>query len=195
MHTCVFSGHYHTCNFNTPYLIERTDIIKYHSLSLSLSLSADRILCNISFDLSNCTEWKDIAHLSTDPVTYMDAESTITASFDQNTTNGQHHYVFCYKYILELDPRTIDCVQGNTSVSVNCRWPSPGNADLLVLIYNSTNYNDNSFQACATTNISIACEWIFQVWVLQMTWSVVRLCSCSCGVWYVAITVICITQL
>ena len=162
MHTCVFSGHYHTCNFNTPYLIEQSDIIKYHSLSLSLS-PADP--CNIfTFDLSNCTEWKDVAHLSTDPVTYLHAESTITASFDQNTTNGQHHYFFCYKYILELYPRTIDCVHGNTSVSVNFRWPSGGNADLLVLIYNATNYNDNSFQACATTNVSVACEWIFLVW-------------------------------
>jgi len=133
------------------------------SIILSLSLSpADP--CNIfTFDLSNCTEWKDVAHLSTDPVTYLHAESTITASFDQNTTNGQHHYVFCYKYILEVYPRTIDCVHGNTSVSVNFRWPLPaGNADLLVLIYNSTNYDGNSFQACATTNLSIAREWIFK---------------------------------
>ena len=127
--------------------------------SISLSLSADP--CNIwNFDTSNCTKWKDAAHLSTDPVSYESAESRITARFNRNTTHGQHHYVFCYKGRFHLIPRTIDCVHGKTSASVNFSWPFSGYADLLVMIYNGSSYNEKAFQACATTNISIACELI-----------------------------------
>lgn len=112
----------------------------------------------MNFDYSNCTEWEDLAFLSTDPVSYERAESVITAHFDQNTTSDQHYYDFCYKSIDQFHPRTIGCVHGNASVSVNFSWPFNGYADLLVLIYNASSYSEKSLLACATTNISVARE-------------------------------------
>ena len=121
-------------------------------LSFSPSLFTDPCRHPI-FDFSNCTEWKDVANLSTDKVSYEGAESTITASFDDNDTNV--HYMLCYHYSF-MEPRLIDSLIGNTSVSVNFSWPRSGNADLLVRIYNSSSYTEESLLACATTNLSVA---------------------------------------
>ena len=127
-----------------------------NSNSFSPSLCTDPCR-HLIFDISNCTEWKDVANLSTDEVSYEGAESTITASFDDNDTNV--HYMLCYHYVREPLPRLIDSLIGNTSVSVNFSWPRNGNADLLVRIYNSSSYTEESLLACATTNLSIASEF------------------------------------
>ena len=145
------------------YLARATSSPQTHSLSLSLSLSpflSTDPCKHLSYDFSNCTEWKDVAHLSTDKVSYEGAQSTIIASFDDNDTNV--HYMLCYHYLLhELRPRLIDSLTGNTSVSVNFSWPHHGIADLLVRIHNNSSYTEESYLGCATTNLSVAREFMF----------------------------------
>ena len=137
------------------YLVRATSPPQTHSLPLSLS----PFLCTDPCEhfVSNCTEWKDVAHLSTDKVSYEGAQSTIIASFDGNDTNV--HYMLCYHYFIkEPLPRLIDSLTGNTSVSVNFSWPRSGIADLLVRIHNSSNYTEESYLGCATTSLSVARE-------------------------------------
>ena len=138
-------------------------LLKPYQIALILPLPP--FLCtdpceHLVYDISNCTEWKDVAYLSTDKVSYKKAESTITASFYGNDTNV--HYMLCYHYPLEeLWPRLIRSLTGNTSVSVNFSWPHSGNADLLVRIHNSSNYTEESYLGCATTSLSVASKFMF----------------------------------
>ena len=131
-------------------------LLRYSSVESRYLDGVDVDPCeHLVYDISNCTEWKDVAYLSTDKVSYKKAESTITASFYGNDTNV--HYMLCYHYPLEeLWPRLIRSLTGNTSVSVNFSWPHSGNADLLVRIHNSSNYTEESYLGCATTSLSVA---------------------------------------
>ena len=86
--------------------------------------------------------------------------STINASYYGNDTNI--HYMLCYRYLIqELLPHLIDSLTGNTSVSVNFSWPHHGIADLLVRIHNNSSYTEESYLGCATTNLSVAREFMF----------------------------------
>ena len=139
---------------SNTYLVRATSPPQTHSLPLSPFLCTDPCE-HLVYDISNCTEWKDVAYLSTGKVSYEGAESIITASFYGNDTNV--HYMLCYHYPLEeLWPRLIHSLTGNTSVSVNFSWPRSGKADLLVRIHNSSNYTEESYLGCATTSLSVA---------------------------------------
>ena len=128
---------------------------------------------DVVYDFTNCTEWKDVANLSTDEVSYQGAESTITASFYGNDTDV--HYMLCYHYFWEFNQpsRLINSLTGNTSVSVNFSWPRSGNADLLVKIHSNSSYTEESYLGCATTRLSVAGKLhVLVLWYTHTWWTV-----------------------
>lgn len=101
---------------------------------------------------------QDLVTLTTDSaISYVDAQSTITATVSPNATEGrtEFYYRLCSKIQLG-NGDLVECMSNGSTMVSKHRWRKSGLATLVVHVYTDSNYSE--FLDCDFTQVTVAGE-------------------------------------